>query len=100
MHLRSRYDVSENTVGDNGIILTRNRSAFPAKSFEIHSRLGVLDKPVADTENKDECKHRPGQSREPDSLAPGRQVTRFKNIIKGERLGMKATHSQKINTDW
>ena len=56
MHLRPRYDVSENTVGDNGISLTKNRSAFRAKSFEIHSRLGVLDKPVADTEDRDESR--------------------------------------------
>ena len=54
--LRPRYNVSENNVGDNGIRLTKNRSPFPAKSFEIHSRLGVLDKPVADTENKDESR--------------------------------------------
>ena len=54
--LRPRYDVSKNNVGDNGISLTKNRSAFPAKSFEIHSRLGVLDKPVADTEDRDESR--------------------------------------------
>ena len=54
--LRPRYDVNENTVGDNGTSLTKNRSAFPTKSLEIHSRLGVLDKAVADTENKDESR--------------------------------------------
>ena len=56
MHMAPRYDVSENTVGDNDISFTKNRSPFRAKSFEIHSRSGVIDKPVADTENKDESR--------------------------------------------
>ena len=43
-------------LGTTALVSPKNRSAFPAKSFEIHSRLGVLDKPVADTENKDESR--------------------------------------------
>ena len=96
MHLRPRYDVIENTVGDNGISFTKNRSLFPTKSFEIYSRSGVIDETVADKENRDESRI---SNANINQVNPGNWIHHLQGA-KSPALEMKATHSQKFNTNW